>query len=103
MWVAMTDHQDTCSDAAREAPVWREDVDALAFRPGGQEGLCMVHRHAFRTLLKRMPSPDDCVAFYRAHRQAFQAAARAKVLRADVAMSANFHLTSRDLSRQIEN
>jgi hypothetical protein len=43
------------------------------------------------------------VDFFMAHQKAFQAAARAKVLRASVADTANFHLTSRDVTRQLKN
>jgi hypothetical protein len=59
----------------------------------------MVHRHAFRTLLRRYPSPEDCAAYFQDHRAVFQAAASAKLVRASVAADANFHLTSRDLAR----
>lgn len=90
-------------DAMTESPGWRDDVEALAFRPDGHEGLCMVHRHAFRTLLRAMPSPEQCADFFWAHEPAFQAAAREKVLRANVAVDANFHLTSRDVSRALKN
>jgi hypothetical protein len=82
-------------------PVWRGDVDALAFRPGRHGGVCMVHRHAFRTLLRRMPAAEDCLAFYRDHVVAFQAAAAAKLQRVTLRGDANFHLTSRDLAREI--
>jgi hypothetical protein len=84
------------------SPHWRDDVDALAFRPDGHDGLCLVHRHAFRTLLRAMPRPEQCEDFFAAHRDAFQAAARAKLLRAKIAAGANFHLTSRDLRRQLK-
>ena len=83
-------------------PIWRDDIDALAFQPGEHAGLCMVHRRAFRTLLRIAPSPRECVEFFNAHHQAFQAAARAKLLRTNVATSANFHLTSRDVVRQLK-
>jgi hypothetical protein len=63
----------------------------------------MVHRRAFRTLLRVTPSPRECVAFFNAHHEAFQAAARAKLLRADLTANANFHLTSRDVTRQLKN
>ena len=85
-----------------ETPIWRDDVDALAFQPADHAGLCMVHRRAFRTLLRTVPSPQECVDFYHTHSDAFQAAARAKVVRADVADTANFHLTSRDVTRQLK-
>lgn len=96
----MTDNRAT---ADPHAPTWRDDVDALSFQPDGHRGTCMVHRHAFRTLLRRYPAPEDCATFFRAHAAVFQAAARAKILRAAVAMDENFHLTSRDLSRQMAN
>jgi hypothetical protein len=89
------------SDAT--APIWRVDVDALAFLPEGHGGLCMVHRRAFRTLLKREPKPADCESFFGAHRAAFEAAAQAKILRAPVGAGANFHLNSRDLRRELAN
>lgn len=63
----------------------------------------MVHRRAFRTLLRATPSTRDCVEFFTAHRQAFDAAARAKLQRVDIAETANFHLTSRDVIRQLKN
>ena len=85
-----------------KTPIWRDDIDALAFQPADHAGLCMVHRRAFRTLLRATPSPQQCVAFFKANQAAFQAAARAKVLRAGVADAENFHLTSRDVSRQLK-
>lgn len=78
---------------------WRSDVDALAFRPENHNGVCMVHRHAFRTLLKRMPTPEDCAAFFHAQETAFQLAARGKIAHARLAPDANLHLTSRDIAR----
>ena len=88
---------------ARETPIWRDDIDTLAFQPSGHTGLCMVHRRAFRTLLRAPPSPQQCVDYYLGHEDAFQAAARAKLLRAAVAETANFHLTSRDVVRHLKN
>ena len=84
-------------------PRWRDDIDALEFQPIAHRGFCMVHRRAFRTLLRAAPSPQQCVEFFITHQKAFQAAARAKVLRASVAETANFHLTSRDVTRQLKN
>ena len=81
--------------------LWRADVDALAFTPAGHDGLCMVHRRAFRALLKTDPAPGDCESFFRTHEAAFQAAALAKIVRAKVAAGDNFHLTSRDVARQM--
>jgi len=86
-----------------KTPIWRNDIDALAFQPGEHTGLCMVHRRAFRTLLRATPSPRECVEFFNAYQEAFQAAARAKLQRANVSETANFHLTSRDVTRQLKN
>jgi hypothetical protein len=88
---------------ASKTAVWRTDIDALAFQPREHTGLCMVHRRAFRALLRATPWPPQCVEFFNAHQEAFQAAARAKLLRTQVATTANFHLTSRDVSRQLKN
>jgi hypothetical protein len=86
-----------------KTPIWLDDIDALAFQPRQHSGLCMVHRRAFRTLLRATPSPQDCVEFFNAHQEAFQAAARTKLQRVSVSERANFHLTSRDVSRQLKN
>jgi hypothetical protein len=86
-----------------KTPIWRNDIDALAFRPEAHTGFCMVHRRAFRTLLRATPSPRECVEFFNAHQEAFQAAALAKLQRANVSEAANFHLTSRDITRQLKN
>jgi hypothetical protein len=85
-----------------KTPIWRNDIDALAFQPDEHSGLCMVHRRAFRTLLRAPPSPQDCIEFFNAHQEAFLAAARAKLQRVNVSQAANFHLTSRDVSRQLK-
>jgi hypothetical protein len=63
----------------------------------------MVHRRAFGTLLKHAAAPEDCVAFFRQHAAAFQAAARAKIVRTGLGQGANLHLTSRDVARQMMN
>jgi hypothetical protein len=86
-----------------KTPTWRDEIDALVFGLADHQGVCMVHRRAFRTLLRTTPSPQQCVDFFNTHQDAFQAAARAKVLRASVANTANFHLTSRDVTRQLKN
>ena len=80
---------------------WRDDIEALAFRPEDHGGLCMVHRLAFRTLLGFGPAPEDCQAFFRAHERAFHAAARDRITRDGVADGANFHLNSREVGRRI--
>jgi hypothetical protein len=78
-------------------PVWRDDIDALAFRPAGHAGWCMVHHLALRTVMGRLAEPGDCLAYFTAHEARFAAAARAKILRAALSDDANFHLTSRDI------
>jgi hypothetical protein len=92
---------ETCLVEQDNALNWREDIEALAFRPDDHGGFCMVHRLAFRTLLRFCPQPAACEAFFRANQQAFQAAARAKIDRDEVEHAVNFHLTSREVSRQI--
>jgi len=62
----------------------------------------MVHRRAFRTLLRFNPEPGDCEVFFRTNEYAFRAAASAKILREGVARGVNFHLTSRDVTREIK-
>jgi hypothetical protein len=96
-------HTDDRLMLSSKTPIWRNDIDALAFQPGEHTGLCMVHRRAFRTLLRATPSPQECVEFFITHHEAFQAAARAKLQRANVSETANFHLTSRDVARQLKN
>jgi hypothetical protein len=81
---------------------WRDDIDALAFEPNDHCGFCMIHRRAFRTLLRFWPEPSDCEAFFRVHERAFRAAAKAKIARENLAHGINFHLTSRDVARQID-
>jgi len=81
---------------------WRPDIDALVFEPEGHQGGCMVHRRAFRALLRFSPAPEDCEAFFQSHEAAFRAAASAKIHRENVLRGTNFHLTSRDVARQIK-
>ena len=95
-------HTDDRLMPSSKLPIWRNDIDALAFQPGEHIGLCMVHRQAFRTLLRETPTPRECVEFFNTHQEAFLAAARAKLLRTKPPTTANFHLTSRDVSRQLK-
>jgi hypothetical protein len=80
---------------------WRSHIEALAFQPAGRQEDCVVHRRAFRTLLGFDPSPEECESFFRANRAAFEAAARCKILEKSLASGFNFHLTSRDVARQL--
>ncbi|CAO3411124.1 hypothetical protein [Azospirillum largimobile] len=78
---------------------WRDDIDALVFRPAGHGGWCAVHRLAFRALLGlREPAPEDCLAHAAAHRPAFEAAAAGKIARRGYDAAASLHLTSRDIA-----
>jgi hypothetical protein len=79
---------------------WRDDIDALAFQPAGHDGLCMVDRRAIRTLVGHLPSAAECLDYLMAHRPAFEAAARAMIIRANLQSSAQLHLTSRDIAGQ---
>ena len=89
-------------NSRNSAPAWRHDIDALAFEPDDHHGLCMVHRRAFRTLLRLNPEPGDCEVFFHTHERAFRTAASAKIRREDVVRGTNFHLTSRDVAREME-
>ena len=80
---------------------WRDDIDALAFQPDGHGATCVVHRLAFRTLMRLVPTPDACLAYFIAHEGAFRASAQAKIARRGLAPGTSFHLTSRDLARAL--
>jgi hypothetical protein len=80
---------------------WRHDIDALAFQPEGHRGTCMVHRLAFRALMRIVPTPDACIAYFATHEGAFRASAQAKISRRGLNPGTNFHLTSRDLARAL--
>jgi hypothetical protein len=84
-------------------PIWRTDIDSLAFRPPGHKGICVIHRRAFRTLLGCSPSPQQSIDFYLMHRDSFEAAARAKLAVRSIRETENFHLTSRDVRRRLKN
>jgi hypothetical protein len=84
-------------------PIWRSDIDSLAFRPSGHMGMCVIHRRAFRTLLGCTPSPQQSIDFYLLHRDSFEAAARAKLAARSIRETENFHLTSRDVRRRLKN
>ncbi|WP_414471032.1 hypothetical protein [Microvirga sp. M2] len=83
-----------------DGPIWRHDVDALAFRPRGHEGFCFIHRLAFRSLSGE-GGRDICEAYFRTNRDAFERAAQVKMSRVDMPAEQNFHLTSRDIRRAL--
>ena len=80
--------------------IWHPTIDALCFRPLGHDGLCFVHRLAFRSLMGRDPHPSACEDWFRRERQAFEAAAARKIGAGRLQPEANFHLTSRDIGRE---
>ena len=80
---------------------WREDLQAVQFQPAGHRGHCVVHRLAFRTLVGRLPTLADCLAFFAAHEEAFRRAAAEKRQRRSLSEDANFHLNSRDIRRHL--
>lgn len=81
---------------------WRNNIEALTFQPDGRQEYCVVHRRAFRTLLGFDPTPEDCEIFFCANRAAFEAAASAKIVEKNIVSGLNFHLTSRDVARQLK-
>jgi hypothetical protein len=78
---------------------WHDDIDSLAFTPRGYEGVCVVHRLAFRTLLERAASPYECELYFVEHRDVFERAAARKIATRELVNGESFHLNSRDLSR----
>ncbi len=81
--------------------IWRDDIQAIAFRPEGHAALCMVHRLAIRTLLGFPPGPQDCLAFAREQEARLQAAARGKIAARNIPAGKALHLTSRDIRRSM--
>jgi hypothetical protein len=80
-------------------PEWRSDIDSLAFHPPGHSGLCVIHRQAFRTLIGHPATDQECLAYFRNQFTAFEVAALEKIACRNLSTQANFHLTSRDVSR----
>ncbi len=79
---------------------WRHDIDALVFTPRGHKAGCFIHRLAFRSLSGE-GSRESCEVYFRANKDAFERAARAKIQKAGVSVEQNFHLTSRDVRRAL--
>jgi hypothetical protein len=80
---------------------WRTDIDALSFAIDAHTASCMVHRRAFRTLLRFEPAPADCLRYFAEHEDAFRSAAAAKIARNAIQAGTNLHLTSRDIARKL--
>ncbi len=81
---------------------WRADLDALQF-PVGEGRSCFIHRLAFRKFLGRTPTPGQCLQFAWRYSAALKDAAeqRCANLR-DAGHGWNFHLTSRDIARNLD-
>lgn len=76
--------------------VWRDDIDALCFdAPNGSS--CCVHRLAFRCLIGRNPTSEDCLSFFGANRVGFvKAAAKSAAPR-----QRSFHINSRQIRQAL--
>lgn len=77
---------------------WRDDDQAIVFKPAGHVGLCFVHRLAIRTLLGHLPDGPECLGYFDTRTAAFETAAQAKIGLRGLERDANFHLTSRDIA-----
>ena len=80
---------------------WRSDIDALSFPIEAHAASCVVHRRAFRTLLRSEPTPDDCLRYFARLEHAFRSAANAKIAQKNIPFGMNLHLTSRDVARKL--
>jgi len=83
------------------AGTWHADLGSLSFRPEGHEGRCFVHQRAFGTLLGGASLQADCERYFHANSSAFERAAAAKIERARLTSQENFHLNSRDITREL--
>ena len=77
---------------------WNDEIDALEFRLNGYEVTCVIHRLAFRALLKlARPEAQDCLVYATGLRRVFEAVAVSKATRTGLKPGARFHITSRDI------
>jgi hypothetical protein len=88
-------------DSSTIGVTWRTDIDTLMFWIGTHRASCAVHRQAFRTLLRRDPTPRDCLTYFGKVEGVFRAAATAKITRCQIPAGTNLHLTSRDIARKL--
>jgi hypothetical protein len=91
----------TANGLLNTAPFWRSDIDALMFPIEAHSASCVVHRRAFRTLLRSEPTPQDCLRYFARVEHAFRSAANAKIAQKNIPIGMNFHLTSRDITRKL--
>jgi hypothetical protein len=80
---------------------WLPEIDALVFSVDDHMAFCAVHRRAFRTLLGFEPSPEDCLIYFGGFEVAFRIAASEKIAKKGLPIGRNFHLTSRDIARNL--
>lgn len=80
--------------------IWRDDLDALQFA-AENGGNCIVHRRAFRAMLRKPPMQHNCIEFYEQHGAAFETAAKAKINNGGVPEGSNFHLNSRQIRNSL--
>lgn len=78
---------------------WRNDLQAISFRPAGHQASCMIHWLAIRTLAGSLLTPEECLAFARDQAGVLQAAAARKIAANTLAPERSLHLTSRDVRR----
>ncbi|ACS60010.1 hypothetical protein Rleg_6985 (plasmid) [Rhizobium leguminosarum bv. trifolii WSM1325] len=77
---------------------WNADLDALQFT-ACNGGNCLVHRRAFRAVLRKSPLMEDCIAFYAVNQATLQAAATEKIEEHRIGDGQSFHLNSRQIRR----
>lgn len=81
---------------------WNQEIDALEFVVLGHELTCVIHRLAFRVLLKvSPPTISDCLRYSSHQRRAFDEAALSKAKRMALAPGTRFHITSRDVRKSL--
>lgn len=81
---------------------WVEEIDALEFRPTGHKTTCVIHRLAFRVILKiSSPTASQCFIFATKYRNCLNEAALTKIKRATLETDKRFHITSRDIRNSL--
>ena len=81
---------------------WVEKIDSLEFRPTGHKGTCVIHRLAFRVILKNArPTASQCLLFAKRYKSYFEEAALTKINEAELEGDRRFHITSRDIRNSL--
>lgn len=82
--------------------IWRDDIDALRFvAPNG--ALCFVHRLAFRVLVGKPPTANECLAFFEENMSSFFEAALLRSACLPEQTLKPFHLNSREIRRELRD